>query len=186
VREPGGEAVVEPLRREWLQVLHDESHTFEEFVRKWEALAGAGSFWQKPRRQQLGQQVMAVINDESLGAARRVELLRDLYRRHVADDVAALEELGLVTTPEPAWSAYSPEELTDTERATLAAVAPVLTAAPKRAFDRLGPPAEQLLQQLHDRAARRGGDPLVVAGLRAALSRASAPTGGGGVSGSRA
>jgi hypothetical protein len=185
-REPGGDAVVETLRREWLQVLHDESDTFEEFVRKWTALSSAGSLWQRPRRQHLAQQVIAVLDDGSLDVAARTERLRDLYRRHVADDVPALEELGLVTTPRPEWSAYPPAELTDAERATLAGVATVLAEAPKRAFDRFGPPAEQLLEQLHDGLTRRGADPLVLAGLEAALTRAAAPSSDGGVSASRA
>jgi hypothetical protein len=185
VREPGGEVVVEPLHREWLQVLHDESLSFEDFVRKWTALSSAGAFWQKPRRQELGELVLAALNDRSLEAAPREERLRALYRSHVADDVAALEELGLVTTPRPEWSAYPPEELSDAERATLAGVAAVLAEAPKRAFDRFGPPAEQLLQELHDREAKRGADPLVLAGLRAAVARTAASS-EGGVSGSRA
>jgi len=178
-REPGGDLVVEALRRDWLQVLHDESRTFEEFVRKWTALSSAGAFFQKPRRQELGQEVIAVLNDRSLDAARRTERLRQLYRAQVVDDVVVLEELGLVTTAKQAWASYTPEELTDDERATLAALAPVLAEVPKRAFDRFGPPVEQVLQQVHDRQARRRADPVVLAGLRAALARAAAGGHGG-------
>jgi hypothetical protein len=171
--EPGGAVEIEPARREWLQVLHDESDTFEEFVRKWQALLGSGGFGQKPRRERVAVRVAALLTDDALDPDVREQRLRQLYRRHVADDVDALDELGLLAVPDPAWSAYRPEDLTEAERATLAAVAEVLAGAPKRAFDRYGPPSEELLQRLHDRATRRGADPLALEGLQAALTRTS-------------
>ncbi len=174
--EPGGAVEIEPERTDWLQVLHDESDTYEEFVRKWRALLGSGGFGQKPRRERVAAQVDALLTDDAMDAGVREQRLREVYRRHVADDVAALEELGLLRRPEPAWSAYLPEELTGTEQATLAAVAAVLATAPKRGFDRYGPPADQVLQRLRDRHARRGADPLLLAGLDAALTRASRPS----------
>lgn len=175
VKEPGGEVEIEPLHMDWLQLLHDESYSMEEFVRKWRALGSAGGFGQKPRRRRLGRRVARILENSSLDSAARDDRIRELYIRHVADDADLLEELGFLVRPNPAWSAYSPQPLTQREQATLAGVANLLTGAPKRPFSRKGPPAENLLRRLHHRQARRGADPLVLAGLEAALTRASRP-----------
>ena len=173
--EPGGTVEVEPLRSEWLQVLHDESVGYEEFVRKWRALLTSGGFGQKRRRDRVAQLVTPLLTDETLEAGIREERLREVYRRHVADDSEALAQLGLLAEPDPAWSIHHPVPLTAEEHATLAGLAASLAAAPKRPFERFGPPAEHLLRRLHDRASARSGDPLVVAGLAAALDRADLP-----------
>ncbi len=184
--EPGGRVEVEPLRTDWLQVLHDESDGYREFVRKWRALLSSGTFGQKPGRARVARLVEPVLTDVTLHPAEREMGLRRLYRRHVADDVTLLEELGLLVDPEPAWSSYTPAPLTGAERATLAAVTRFLATAPKRWFELSGPPAEQLLRRCCDERAAADTDPVVLAGLRAALARTSGADGDQAVSGSRA
>ncbi len=179
VMEPDGKVAIEPVRTDWLHVLHDESDSYDEFVRKWRTLLSSGSFGQKRRRARVARLVAPLLTDESLDPAVREQQLREVFRRHAADDVAAIEELGLLAVPDPAWSAYRPEPLTDDEQETLARVAALLTSAPKTAFERFGPPAEQLLQRLHGSEAAGRADPLVLAGLGSALSRAGSEPAGG-------
>ena len=185
--EAGGRVEVEPLRADWLHVIHDESDGYAEFVRKWRALLSSGTFGQKPRRARVARLVEPVLTDVTLHPAEREMGLRRLYRRHVADDVTLLEELGLLVDPEPAWSSYTPVPLTAAERATLAAVAGFLATVPKRWFERSGPPVEELLRRsVDERSATPGTDPALLAGLRAVRERAGRRPSSQGLSGSRA
>ena len=84
---------------DWLQLLHYESHTYAEFVRKWTNLVGSGP------------PVVARHNRGRLGSAMRApqwlswpadvadEVRRELFARTSLDDRDALDRLGLLVEP---------------------------------------------------------------------------------------
>jgi hypothetical protein len=87
---------VEGYADEGLEVFHLESYSATEFVRKWSALARSGprvSF--RPARGEVARAVSELLAQD-LAEPDRDQLLRELYRRHVHDDVALLDSLGLL------------------------------------------------------------------------------------------
>ena len=86
-------------RASWLQVLHYESHTLEEFVRKWTNHTTSGHrLAARPERRRLASAMMAE------GWARwpaevADQVRRDLFAATALDDREGLERLGLLVTP---------------------------------------------------------------------------------------
>lgn len=103
---------VEPLREGWLNVLHHDSWSPEEFMRKWTEHLNpdnTASFRNQKERLRAALGTLASLDiDES----RRQELLLELYERHVADDVERLDGLGFLVRPEPAWHRHRPRRFT--------------------------------------------------------------------------
>lgn len=82
-----------------LRHLHLESWSFEEFVRKWEMLAGSG----KPpgvlgRRRRI---LRAFLELQDLPPPRRVRRQRRLYDKFVREDAAALLDAGVLERVDP-------------------------------------------------------------------------------------
>lgn len=147
-REP-----VEPVRGDWLNVLHYESFSVEEFVRKWTAHLEAVTVARfRDRRERLRValgKLMALDLDEE----RRRELLGDIHRRHIEDDVDLLDELGLLVRPRPEWHAHAPAPFSEAAAADLGDLLGLLRAADKAYFRlRQGQPPRDLLGALVERA----------------------------------
>lgn len=126
----GEETVVPAFGRPWLQHRHYESHSGEEFVRKWMAQLGAGPIRLRARRGRLMEAISAIVDDASLDEVGRTAALTDLYHREVEDDLPALLELGVLTEPEA--GSHRPEDFPPGGRAQLQALLDRLVAADKR------------------------------------------------------
>lgn len=98
----GEEDTQESYRADWLRVLHYESVTLEEFLRKWEVHIQAGpetSF--RGEKELVRGAIVAVLGNAHLGEDEKRHHLAEIYRRRVEDDVATLLGLGLLETVEP-------------------------------------------------------------------------------------
>ena len=98
-----------PLERlPGLQMLHLESYSGEEFVRKWTAMIGSG-----PRmnfgehRMKLATALKAVVSKD-LDPVEAAHFLTAIYERHMQDPVDVLSRLGLLTEVDPVGGRTGP------------------------------------------------------------------------------
>lgn len=122
-----------------LRVLHYESYSGEEFVRKWLAMAGAGTVRFRPARQSIHHAVKALL-DQDLPEEVTERYLMRIFEETTADDLGTLRELGLLVEVDPSQGEHQPAPLDDAMRAGLADAMAEVTAAPKPAFR---PPANR-------------------------------------------
>ncbi|WP_028642540.1 glycosyltransferase family 2 protein [Nocardioides sp. URHA0020] len=101
-----------PLHRSpGLEMLHLESYSGEEFVRKWTAMIGSG-----PRmnfgehRMKLATALKAVVTKD-LAPEEAAHFLTAIYERHMQDPVDVLSRLGLLTEVDPLSGDHRPERL---------------------------------------------------------------------------
>jgi hypothetical protein len=124
---------VKPAQAPGLRLLHYESVSGDEFVRKWSALLGSGGhIGQRGQRASVAGSIRTLLGLD-LGKEVTQAYLYRLYQRLCEDDAALLERLGLLVEVDP-----------DTRRRDVASSAQgvdqlrgLLTAArdlPKRAF----------------------------------------------------
>ncbi|MFP5336271.1 MAG: glycosyltransferase family 2 protein [Actinomycetes bacterium] len=110
---------VEPFRADWLHVLHHDSWSPEEFLRKWTEHLNpdnTASFRNRKERLRAGLGTLAGLDiDESL----RTELLREIYRRNVADEVELLGKLGFLVQPERTRHQHRPRGFSRATRKNL-------------------------------------------------------------------
>lgn len=84
-----------------LQVLHYESPSGDEFVRKWTALLGSGGYLaQRGRRSTVAAAIRALLG-KRLGEEETRAFLYQLYERLGVDDVDLLQRLGLLVEADP-------------------------------------------------------------------------------------
>lgn len=92
----------------WLSLLHYESHTADEFVRKWTNLATSGGrVFTRGARATLATAVRGLIELDISAEARR-DVMLELFDRHVRDDVELLDRLGLLVRMTPAEGEHRP------------------------------------------------------------------------------
>lgn len=143
---------VEPVRGDWLNLLHYESFSVEEFTRKWtnhlEAVTVARFRDRRERlRASLGRLMALELPEE-----RRRELLAEIHRRHIEDDVDLLDELGFLVRPRPEWHAHDPAPFPEETARELDELLGLLRGADKDYFRlRGGRPPRELLASLADR-----------------------------------
>ncbi|WP_244929505.1 glycosyltransferase family 2 protein [Nocardioides sp. W7] len=107
------------VRRPGFEMLHLESYSGEEFVRKWTAMVGSG-----PRmhfgthRMQLATALKAVV-DKDLPPEQRSRFFELIYERHMADPVDLLRDLGLLREVDPLQGGHTPQPLPEGERSRL-------------------------------------------------------------------
>ncbi len=93
-----------------LRVLHYESPSGEEFVRKWEALLASGTgVRQRPQRASIGR-ALAALQTLSLSPEEARPFLMSLYERTTADDVETLRRLKLLEHVDPDAVTREPEQ----------------------------------------------------------------------------
>ena len=86
-------------RADWLQVLHYESHTLEEFVRKWANHTTSGHrLMARPERQRLAS-AMTAEGWAQWPAGLTDQVRRELFAATALDDREGLERLGLLVAP---------------------------------------------------------------------------------------
>jgi Glycosyl transferase family 2 len=101
VLDPQGERL-EQVGDERLRLLHYESHSGDEFVRKWTALLRSGGepVFQRAHRAPMRDAIGALLSLD-LGAEETERFLTTLYERWAVDDVDTLSGLGLLVEVDP-------------------------------------------------------------------------------------
>lgn len=124
-----------PFRADWLSMLHYDSVTPSEFVRKWTALNTAGSrtHFRQPR-DVVRRAAAAVAENSSLDDCQREEYLVQLYERAVKDDVCTLSALGYLEGVRPEWHRHRPRQWPEEDRTRLDMLMPELLSADKAYF----------------------------------------------------
>jgi hypothetical protein len=117
-----------------LHVLHYDSPSGEEFVRKWTAIAQAGPVRYRASRQPSTRAIRTLITRD-LPEATRSKFLRRLYDVTTRDDVETLAELGLLVETDPVAGPATARPLPPEAAAQLAARVDELATVPKRDFD---------------------------------------------------
>ena len=116
---------VAAFRDSWLQVLHYESHTLEEFVRKWSNhLTSGHRLVARPARRRLAS-AMAADGWKEWPDDVADEVRRELFAATALDDRDGLDRLGLLVTPvlPPRVVAPAPDPLLDQIEGGLTALA---------------------------------------------------------------
>lgn len=140
---------VEPVRGDWLNVLHYESFSVEEFTRKWTAHLEAETVSRFRDRRERLRVALGKLMALDLDEGRRRELLAELHRRHIEDDVALLDELGFLERPHPGWHDHTPTPFSVESARDLAELLALLREADKDYFRlRQGRPPRELLASL--------------------------------------
>ncbi|MGN0064484.1 MAG: glycosyltransferase family 2 protein [Nocardioides sp.] len=99
-----------------LRLLHHESPTYEEFVRKWKALASSGSH--DPGMRGHRTRIYEAFSPDA-PAEGREERWAQLYAEYATDDLAALRALRAVRRLDPRAGTHRPPLLTRSQRRRL-------------------------------------------------------------------
>jgi hypothetical protein len=126
---------IEPYEDDSLHVLHYESFSGEEFVRKWLAHLSSGP---TPKfsayKDQLRAAVTAVLRSPVLTEGEKQDLLHELYRRRVEDDLPTLDRLGLLVRLDPARHSHSPRRFSQQDARAVRRLFALLRRCDKRSF----------------------------------------------------
>lgn len=149
---------VQAHRDERLRVLHYESYSGEDFIRKWTALLGAGplaSF--RAGREPTAVALQALVSRGLTPEQARPLLLR-IYRNSTEDDLETLQTLGMLEHVDPASPLSTPASLTETERDWLRTLLGRAAGRPKKAFHPGEPSGRvrKLVGELSEGRPRRG------------------------------
>lgn len=141
---------VEHTGADWLCLLHDESYSGEEFVRKWSAKVTNPRGRQLAGRDRLRAAITSLRSNPALGDDDRRQLLDELYERVVRDREDVLERLGYLERPDPAWHGHHPSRFTNEDAEAVAGLLRLVHPTDKAYFDREAPrPPRELFEQLH-------------------------------------
>jgi hypothetical protein len=166
-------AKVATLTHPSLSHLHDNSPTFEEFVRRWTREARqTDAVYLGPRRQRVRAAVRALL-DAPLEPDRRREILHELYLRTSVDPVDLLHELGLLQTVDPRLHRHTPQGHSPEQARTLERLMEALLAESPILF-RVGAKLATQAEALQ-RAVRRLGDPDLISAVDALTPPAPLP-----------
>lgn len=167
---------VASIVHEALHVLHYESFSEAEFLRKWEVHLNSGPAGFNPQRDQLATAIKAVLNHATLPAERKRAYLAQLYRTHVEDDFETLRELGVLFRLTERAHSHKPSGFAPHDVGAVAVLLDRLLAADRAHFARLGNVAldpVQLMASLRSELAR--SEPRLAKQIGAALDRTQPP-----------
>lgn len=141
-----------------LTVLHYESYSGEDFVRKWSSMLSAGpQISLRPVRERTKQAVQALL---ARGLSREVseKYLMRIFEQTTADDFDTLHELDLLVEVDPRAGQHQPDPLSADARSSLATLLDALAGVDKSAFDVCAPAAgvEAVLSGLGAGGPKRG------------------------------
>jgi hypothetical protein len=125
---------LESFTHEALRVLHYESYSGEEFVRKWTAMVASGptaSF--RPARGNTAVALRALIG-KNLGEEKARAYLMKLFERTTEDDFETLRDLGLLVEVDPRKGTHRPADLPAGGLDAIRAALDELRTQPKRRF----------------------------------------------------
>jgi len=126
---------LEMLRHESLRVLHYDSLSLEDFRRKWAAHHGsARTAVYGETKSRIRSALGCIVDNDKLDETQKARYIARLYERAVQDDVETLDELGFLERLSPERHNYTPQPLTDQQRADVQTLLPLLTRSDKDHF----------------------------------------------------
>jgi hypothetical protein len=130
-----------------LFVLHYESHSLDDFVRRWKDYAPEAAHLRTHRdeRKMIGIALHTLHHHQNLSDRQRARLIRQLFDREVADDAKSLTAMGLAAPP-PVRD-YQPRPLPAQDVAQIEQVLEALLPADKHVFNE-GGTTEQVAAEL--------------------------------------
>ena len=126
-------AVLRDHRSDRIRMLHYESTSAADFIRKWKGHHGAPAA-RRPEQNATRLAVSAVLDSRMLSDQAKQEQLLGIYRRHIEDDVDTLESLGFLVTPDRRRHRYRPQAHTPWQADLIRQLLDVLLVADKRHF----------------------------------------------------
>ena len=145
----------EPWQHPGLRLLHYESFSGEDFVRKWTALLEGGpSVNFRPGREPTAVALRTLIGKGLTAEQARPYLMR-IFERTTEDDLTTLRDLGLLEEIDPRAGTHVPEAFAAGAREELDGLLERLATVPKRAFHP-GQPADEVARLLDDAGSVRG------------------------------
>ncbi len=123
-----------------LRMLHYESYSGEDFVRKWSTMLAAGPMPNFRKARQTTADAVRVLLDKPLDQDVRERYLAEIFRRTTEDDLVTLRDLGLLEQVDPRNGTHRPTPLPDKE--ALDAMLGALRGVDKKAFRVCGPAKE--------------------------------------------
>ena len=122
-----------------LRVLHYESWSGEDFVRKWSSILSAGpKISLRPVRERTKQAVQA-LSGKPLSDELREDYLMRIFEATTEDDFDTLHQLGLLVEADPRSGSHQPEPLAPEAREQLASLLAALAGHDKQPFRVCGP-----------------------------------------------
>ena len=125
---------LEAFKHEALRLLHYESYSGEDFVRKWTAIVASGptaSF--RTVRGTTADALRALIGKD-LGEEKARAYLMKLFERTTEDDFETLRDLGLLVEVDPRDGGHTPCAFPEGEREAMIGALDALRPEPKRHF----------------------------------------------------
>ena len=133
---------VESFTDPGLRLLHYESFSGEDFVRKWTSILAAGPVPNfRPGREPTAVALRTLIG-KGLSAEQAAPYLMRIFERTTEDDFDTLRDLGLLEHVDPRAGEHVPAPLPDGAESDLLAALESLAAEPKRPFHTGQPPAK--------------------------------------------
>lgn len=146
-----------------MYVLHYESHSLDDFVRRWKDYAPGSAHLRTHRdeRKLIGIALHTLFHHDTLGERERNRLIRHLFEREVADDAKTLKKMGLAA-PAPRRE-YEPRALPAEDLDQIQRLLVALQPGDKHVFNE-GGTSVQIAGELAaaaDRMAESGADSAV-------------------------
>lgn len=146
-----------------MHVLHYESHSLDDFVRRWKDYAPSSAHLRTHRdeRKMIGIALHTLYHHETLTQREKNRLIKHLFDREVADDLRTLKAMGLAA-PAPRHS-YEARPLPAADLDQVERLLEALLPADKHVFNEGGTP-DQVAAELGaaaDRMAGQGADAAV-------------------------
>lgn len=133
---------IEPYAHPGLRLLHYESFSGEDFVRKWTSILEAGpSVNFRPAREPTAVALRTLIG-KGLSAEQARPYLRRIFERTTQDDLGTLRDLGLLEEIDARAGTHRPADFPSGGLEEMTGLLERLRAAPKRAFHPGQPAAE--------------------------------------------
>lgn len=129
-----GREELESFRHDALRVLHYESFSGEDFVRKWTAMVASGGVPNfRPGRSNTASALRALISKDLDEETARAYLMK-LFERTTQDDLETLRDLGLLVEADPGRGTHRPAEFPPGGYDAFRAALEQVRTAPKRVF----------------------------------------------------
>jgi hypothetical protein len=150
---------VEPYDDGRLALLHYESYSGEEFVRKWSTILSAGPMVSLRKVRQGTAEAVLALSGKPLSDELRAAYLMRIFEATTEDDFDTLRELGLLVEADPTAGTHVPQPLPPGARDQLRDLLAAAGGRAKRPFRVCGPKdeVEQVLAKMGAGPRRRGG-----------------------------
>ena len=141
-----------------MHVLHYESHSLDDFIRRWKDYAPASAHLRTHRdeRKLIGIALHTLHHHDSLTKRQRDRLIKQLFDREVADDVKTLKAMGLAAPPPTRQ--YEPRPLPPADVDQVQRLLEALLPGDKHVFNE-GGTTEQVATELAAAAERMAAAP---------------------------